>query len=509
MIAVLTAAQMRAVDAAVCERIGDDALMRTAGVRIAQRIAARVASGRIVAFAGPGNNGGDAFAALAELPGSYERIVYAMPATRRSRAAGAAQRRALDAGVILRDLPAGDAAADLACEQAALLLDALVGTGARLPLPQSFHPAIRAMARRQKITLAVDIPSGVDADSGAIAEPCVRADETVTLGALKPGLLLDPARSYVGSLWLADIGMEDELAAVEDAHFCADDDDAFLDRLPVRKPTADKRAAGATLILAGSTQFPGAAILAARAAARAGAGYVTVATPAGAAPALRAQLIEQVVVTLGEEADPESLASEILELTRRGGSLAIGPGLDLNERTGVLVRSLIARAKLPMVIDASALFHLAKHLDILKEARCVLTPHAGEFARLSGEGTLAEADRTRRLRAFVERTGAVTLLKGRATLVDDARYVYINTTGTDALATAGSGDVLTGVTAALLAQGLSPFDAACTAAYWHGLAGQFAASRRPVGVVASDLLEALGAALPVRRASRPPLQRIF
>jgi NAD(P)H-hydrate epimerase len=147
-------------------------------------------------------------------------------------------------------------------------------------------------------------------------------------------------------------------------------------------------------------------------------------------------------------------------------------------------------------VDASGLFHLSKRLDSLRGKPCVVTPHAGEFARLSGLGTIAPGTRVERIREFVDRTGITTLLKGSDTLIYDGTTIHINPTGTSALATAGTGDVLTGIIATLLSQGLSPVDAARAGAYWHGLAGQYAAQQRRVGVVAGDVIEALGAALP-------------
>jgi NAD(P)H-hydrate epimerase len=155
------------------------------------------------------------------------------------------------------------------------------------------------------------------------------------------------------------------------------------------------------------------------------------------------------------------------------------------------------------VADAGAFFHLAKHLDVLAGKTCVLTPHESEFSRLSGEGSIVPGTRIARLRSFTTRTGITTLLKGNATLIDDGTAMHVNATGTNALATAGTGDVLTGIIATLLAQGLTPIDAARVGAYWHGLAGGAAARVRPVGVIASDVHDALGAALPEkRRASR-------
>ena len=174
--------------------------------------------------------------------------------------------------------------------------------------------------------------------------------------------------------------------------------------------------------------------------------------------------------------------------------MAIGPGLGLGEGFGAIVRDFIARLDLPFVVDASGLFHLSKHLDILRDKQCVLTPHAGEFARLSGEGTIAEGERIARLRSFVARTGVTTLLKGAATLIDDGTTLHVNPTGTNALATAGTGDVLTGIIATLLAQGLPAVDAARAGAYWHGLAGHIAATQRFRGVIARDVAEALGEA---------------
>lgn len=509
MMYVLDPERMRAADAAACAAVGEDALMQTAGARVAQRLRAIARGpGKIVAFAGPGNNGGDAFATLAMLAREYECVVHAAPSPNPSPARAAAERRAAEAGVSLRELPVGDAEANAALRDALVSIDALFGTGSRLPLPQEYRHLARALDARVRRVLAIDVPSGIDAATGGVTEDAVRASETVTLGAVKPGLLLDPARDYCGDLWYADIGIDDSILAAQPHDFAALDDDAFLRLLPRRGALADKRASGAPLVIAGSTQFPGAAVLCARAAARAGAGYVTVAAPAGVASVLRSHLVEQVVVEISDAVSPAAAVEELLGIAGHNASVAIGPGLGLDDRTGEIVRGFLTRSDLPAVIDASALFHLAKHLELLRGKRVVVTPHAGEFARLSGLGTIRDGARVERLHEFVGRTGIATLLKGRATLIYDGAATFINTSGTNALATAGSGDVLTGMTSTLLAQGLAPVDAAAAAAYWHGLAGQLAERARRTGVVAGDLIEHLGRALPEPRTPAP-LRRVY
>ncbi|HEX5274798.1 MAG TPA: NAD(P)H-hydrate dehydratase [Candidatus Rubrimentiphilum sp.] len=475
---VFTPQQMRAVDAASSAGGADVSLMRTAGERIAE-MARRCARGwRIVAFAGSGNNGGDAFAALARLPASFERIVYADLAESPSAARRDAERRAAEAGVLMRALPQTLDEARKALEGCGLALDGLLGTGARLPLPQKYDALVTALNESAAPVLAIDVPSGT-----------VDADVTVTLGALKVGLLLGPARSLAGELWLADIGLSEKAIAEQAAEFAALDDAEFLQLLPKRAQDSDKRKAGAPLIIAGSEQFPGAAVLSALGAARAGAGYVTVAAPKGALPALRAHLIEQVVVEL-------TGADDLIDVAGRCSAIGIGPGLGLDDGTGAIVRDFVKRCDLPIVADASALFHFAKHLDMLRDKRIVLTPHEGEFARLSGKGTIKPGERADRLREFVDRTGITTLLKGDATLIYDGNVMHVNTTGTPLLATAGTGDVLTGMIATLLSQGLAPVDAARVGAYWHGLAARKAGAQRQVGVIARDVADALGSAIP-------------
>lgn len=499
---------MRAADAAAIAVVGEDVLMRNAGARIADRLRAIAKRGeRIVAFAGAGNNGGDAFAALAELGTEYECVVAAAPAQHVSQARAAAQTRAQTAGVRVQPLPADEREAREALA-GAIGVDGLLGTGARLPLAEAYRPLARALDARERPVLAIDVPSGVDALTGAVTDDAVRAGVTVTLGAAKPGLLLEPARLWVGELWYARIGIDDATLAAHRSVFAALDDDAFLALLPQRAPDTEKRAAGAPLIIAGSAQFPGAAVLCARGAARAGAGYVTVATPSAAANQLRAHLVEQVVVAIPDDAPPDAVAAELVEISKHNGAVAIGPGLGLDERTADIFAQFIERNQLPAVIDASGLFHLSKRLELLRGKPCVVTPHASEFARLSGRGTIAPGTRVERIREFVERTGITTLLKGTDTLIYDGTTISINTTGTNALATAGTGDVLTGVIATLLSQGLSPVDAARAGAYWHGLAGRLAARRRRVGVVAGDVVDALGDAVPPLTASQM-LQRLF
>lgn len=506
---VLDSTAMRAADTQACATVGADALMKAAGMRIAAFIRARVPEGGpIVAFAGPGNNGGDAFAALAELDARYERVVYAAESPQPSPARIAALERARDAGVAVRPFPRTPADARAAVEGAALAIDGLFGTGARLPLDASYAAALDVLDARERTVLAIDIPSGIDADTGAVSERAVRASFTLALAAAKPGLLIDPGRERAGELYVADIGIAPSILASYAGAYAALDDRAFLALLPKRSACGDKRAAGAPLLVAGSEQFPGAAALAARAAARAGSGYVTLATAAAAAPIVRAHLLETVVVGISAQDGPKQVVEDLLDLAKRSSAIAIGPGLALNERAGEIVCGAIEGATLPVVADASALFHLAKRLDIARGKRVVITPHEGEFARLSGLGSIAPGQRVARLREFVDRTGITTLLKGRDTLIYDGTTMHVNVTGTNALATAGSGDVLTGIIASLLAQGLSPLDAARCGAYWHGLAGQVCERRRPVGTLAGDLPEALADALP-REPEPGGMTRLF
>jgi hydroxyethylthiazole kinase-like uncharacterized protein yjeF len=390
---------------------------------------------------------------------------------------------------------------------AGLLLDGILGANARLPLDPVSAALVVALVDSGSPILAIDVPTGLDPSTGAAGEPCVGAAATIALGAPKLGCFLEPGRSFVGDLWLDDLGMAvgNEGAPSGSAHVLTDAEFSAL--RPQRGGESEKRRAGAPLILAGSGQFPGAAVLCARGAARAGAGYVTVATPSEAAAAIRGHLIEQVVVSF-DDTDALGGTSEICDLLNHCGSIAIGPGLGLSETVGTIVRGVIARTELPIAADASALFHLAKHLDVLRGKRVVITPHAGEFARLSGHGTVEPHDRLPRLRAFVAEHGVTTLLKGRSTLIADRECVHVNPTGTPALATAGTGDVLTGIIATLLAQGLAPIDAARVGAFWHGRAGSVAAGRRPVGVIAGDVAEALPDAVRTQPGASGP-QRIF
>jgi ADP-dependent NAD(P)H-hydrate dehydratase / NAD(P)H-hydrate epimerase len=483
----VTAEQMRAIDAAAVARDGEVELMRQAGAAIARVVPRYRRDGPIVALAGNGNNGGDAFATLARLEG--RRIVYYDPGASWGAARMHAFQRARASGVELRRYPV--AADDL--REAGLLLDGLLGVNARLPLDAATAERVAAMNASGVPILALDVATGCDPTTGALGEPHVRAVATVALGRPKLGSFLDPGRDATGDLWCAPLGMHDRDAdGIEPRAFALTNDE--FDRLrPKRANDSEKRSAGAPLVIAGSEQFPGAAVLCALGAARAGAGYVTVAAPAAAAAALRAHLIEQVVVTYDEN-DPHKAIETILDLSNHCSAIGIGPGLGLSDAMGEIVRGVMTATQLPIVADASALFHLTKHLPEYAGKALILTPHAGEFARLSGKGTVAPNERLARLRAFVDEYGITTLLKGRTTLVADRTSVHLNPTGTPALATAGTGDVLTGIIATLLSQGLPPIDAGRAGAFWHGLAGTCAELARPVGVVAGDVADALGRA---------------
>jgi ADP-dependent NAD(P)H-hydrate dehydratase / NAD(P)H-hydrate epimerase len=502
----VTAAQMRAIDAAAVARDGEVALMRAAGEAIAQLVdgCAR-GDGAVVGIAGSGNNGGDAYAALAAYGGKRRRIVYGDASAGGTEARRDARKRALSSGVEERAFLPDPAL----LRDAAVILDGVLGVNARLPLDPRSAQLADAMNASGAPVLALDVPTGIDPTTGAVDAHAVRATATIALGRPKLGCFLDPARDATGALWCAPIGMRDD-----DAHDGAGElrtevltEAEFAALLPGRPEDADKRSAGAPLIVAGSTQFPGAAVLCAWGAARAGAGYVTVAAPEGAAPALRLHLVEQVVVTY-DERDPEHAVRTILDLTNRCTSVGIGPGLGLSDAFGTIVNGVIGGTDLPVVADASALYHLAKRLPAYRDKKLAITPHASEFARISGKGTIAPAERLTRLRAFVDEHHVTTLLKGRTTLIGAPGVTHLNPTGTNALATAGTGDVLTGVIATLLSQGLAPVDAARVGAYWHGRAGHVAAAQRQRGVVARDVAEALGKASVAEPSTGWPI-RIF
>ena len=353
-------------------------------------------------------------------------------------------------------------------DRADVVIDALFGTG--------FHGAPRddAAALIERINaagapvVAVDLPSGVDASTGEIAGAVVDADVTVTMHAPKVGLAVAPGRFHAGAVDVADIGIEPR----ETRHRLVDEE--ILRLVPRKRASDTKYSAGSVLVVGGSPGMSGALCLAAEAAFRADAGYVAVATHAESLPVVESRLLEAVKGTL----------DDVDRLAERASAVAVGPGLGRGERERALVRRLLRELPVPVVVDADALYELEP--DDWAAPR-VLTPHSGELARLLNRDDVDER-RLDAVEAAAERFGCVVLLKGADTLVAGGEGVLVVDSGTPALATAGSGDVLTGIVAAFLAKGVEAPVAAAAAAYAHGRAAELGPER---GLVASDLIEAL------------------
>ncbi len=500
---LVTAEEMRRLDQRTIEGHGVPAiaLMETAGRAVAE-IVKQLDQGLITILAGPGNNGGDGYVAARHLrnAGRDVLVVRAVP-EERLRGAGAveiAYAAAVRSGVPILECVDEHALGDLAplLGQARILVDALLGTGQSRPLEGHFAALVSLCNEAQALRVAIDIPSGLDTDLGAERTHCFSADHTIALGFAKPGLVSLPAAAQVGTLHVVDIGIPESLATEAGLRSLLLDE-AVLRPLSAPRPVASHKGSfGHVLCVAGSPGKGGAALLAGQAVLRAGAGLCTVAAPPQTAQALEGRIAELMVEGLGQ---PAALGP--LHDGKR--VVLVGPGIAEDDFgadcfSEVLVRTLAGRQTL--VVDAGALNLLARQPALWRQthsAPVVLTPHPGEAARLLGTTTVEiNANRIASARELARRFDAIVVLKGARTVVaDDRGRLAVNLSGNPAMATAGTGDVLAGLLAGRLAQSDDAFQSVCQAVYLHGLAGDRAAAKRGVGLLAGDLLDEVGEVL--------------
>ncbi len=501
---VLTPAEAGELDRASQARgISAATLMENAGREVAR--AARVLAGgtygrRAVVVCGKGNNGGDGLVAARYLARWGFRVTVLMlevPEDLREPAATNLARLREETDARLRPFSRSALARELA--RADVAVDAIFGTGFRGVPEDEWAEAIRGLNEAEVPVVAVDIPSGVDGSTGAVEGEAVVADLTVTFGAAKVGVVLLPGAEHAGVMQVADIGFPPDLLRA-DLWLMEEADVAAL--VPTRPLETHKRETGVVLVVGGSRLMTGAVCLVAQAAYRVGAGLVQVAVPASILPVVQSLVREATFLPLPEtpEGTVAPSAAEVLAARLPGADvLALGPGMTTNEATAELIRATVASSPIPVVLDADGLNAFAGRAPELsaRRAELVLTPHAGEFARLAGTSSReVAADRLGHVRALAAETKATVLLKGTRTLVATPEgHVRVNPTGGPALATGGTGDVLTGAIAGLLARGLLPVDAASVGAYLHGRAGALAAERTGEGTTAVDVLEHLAPAL--------------
>lgn len=486
---VLTVSEMAAADqAAIAGGISGFSLMRRAGQAVALVAEAMAERGRILVVAGRGNNGGDGFIAAAELAAKgrdVSVILLCDPATLKGDAALAA---AEWKGPVLPCDPA-------ALGQPNLIVDALFGAGLDRPVKGDPYAMIEAMNASGVPILSVDLPSGVSGDTGEVMGIAVEAAATVTFFRRKPGHLLLPGRAHCGEIDVADIGIEADVLDVNAPKTFENVPDLWADIFPSPQADGHKYARGHAVVVSGDLISTGAARLSARAALRAGAGLVTVASPRDAL-AVNAAALTAVMV---REAETPRQFAELLS-DKRLNACVIGPATGVGERTRDMVRAALS-ARRSLVLDADALTSFVDGPEALfaeikrqDNPQVVLTPHAGEFGRLfSGlPSDYPHASKLERARLAAVQSGAVVLLKGADTVVaaPDGRAA-ITANAPPWLATAGSGDVLAGIIGGLQAQGVPAFEAACIGAWMHGEAGQ----EFGPGLIAEDLPDVLPAVL--------------
>ena len=482
---------MRATDRWAIEERGVPSLdlMERAGAGLAALVTEVAPDGPVAIVCGKGNNGGDGLVAARLLREQWREV------------------RCLLLGA--REELGGDAAANVerveteplhpaALEGAAVVVDAILGTGFEGAVRGAAAGAIAAMEGH--VVVAADVPSGVNASTGEVEGPAVRARATATFAAAKPGLYVNPGKEHAGDVRVIEIGIPDGAPGDPRTALIGDD---VLREVPRRRGNTTKFSSGHVLVAGGSRGLTGAPVLAANAAMRAGAGYVTCCAPASQQPILATHLLEVMTRALPEDdgAHVVAGAQEVLEASGRGGALIVGPGLGRSDGAQEFARTIVRASTVPVLLDADGLNAHAERLEVLREsgAPLVLTPHDGELGRLLGcPSDEVKAHRLACVRRAASDSGAIVVLKGDDSIV--ARpdgFAAVSPGGTPALATAGTGDVLSGVIGALLAKEMDPFTAACAGVRMHALAGRIAAERRrgADGVVASDVIDALSAVL--------------
>ncbi|WP_436761185.1 NAD(P)H-hydrate dehydratase [Streptosporangium sp. V21-05] len=478
-----TSDQIRAAEAALMATLPEGALMERAATGLAvvcARMLGGVYGSRVVLLVGGGDNGGDALYAGARLAARGARVEALLAGTRVHAGGLAALRRAggrvtglrSDHGPAQDPAPGGPTRRTLEdpagarvralLDAADLIVDGMLGIGGAGALREPYATLAGLANDAPGEVLAVDVPSGVDASSGRVEGPAVHADATVTFGAWKAGLLVDPGSGHAGRKELVDIGLGPHLPDPDAAVLTGPDVAALL---PRPGASSDKYRRGVVGIAAGSERYTGAAVLAVGGALRAGVGMVRYAGAAEPVAQVRARWPEAVITTLAP--------GEGVEEVGRVQAWVLGPGLGTGDEARAVARSVLS-SEVPVLVDADALTLAAQDRSLLRRAAPVLiTPHAGELSRLIGvPRERIEARRLENARRAADELGVTVLLKGSTTLVaEEGRPVRINPTGSPWLATGGTGDVLAGLAGALLAAGLSGYDAASCAAYLHGIAG--------------------------------------
>ncbi len=492
----------RAEERAVAEHGLDvETLMQRAGTVIAEEVGCRAPYGSITVVAGAGNNGGDGWVAARELAGRGRSVtvVTAEPPEAIEGVAGDAARSAAGAGVDVQVVGTETLATD-AFIGSAVVIDALFGIGFSGPMREPYDTWIDAIDASGALVVSADVPSGIDASTGAVSGRAVRADVTVTFSAPKVGTIVYPGAEFAGELVVADIGIPmGLLGGAGDPEVW--DVGEYRSHVPRPAPDAHKNTRGRVLIVAGSGAFPGAAALTAMGAQRMGAGYVTVAAPQSVVAVLQTKLTSAIVMGLPENPSQtvaEGVTDAILDIAQDFDAVVLGPGMTVAHGAVDVARALVGSLAMPLVLDADGLNALVDSIDVVtgRSAPTVITPHPGELARLL-DVTPASVQ-SDRLSYGRELSGEqlACVLKGAHTVVSGKGRQVVTLAGNPGLATAGTGDVLAGMIGALLAQGLESFEAGALGAYLHARAGDHAAAKlTTLSVVAEDVPGFLPAAI--------------
>ncbi len=504
---VVTSEIMRSLDKKTAESFGVKSivLMENAGRSVAQTITKEFdaqAKNGIVVFCGKGNNGGDGFVASRHLinKGYHVDVIFFGKKEELSEDASinyTALSRITDVIHELKDI-SEFGKTDINLKERGLIIDALLGTGIKGNVKEPYAGAINLINSSGLPVVAVDIPSGIDADTGAVAGITVRAKKTITFGLAKIGLVVYPGAEFAGDVEVVDISIPLRLIKQTYIPYTLLDCNYINSIVRSRSYATNKGDYGHTLIIAGSEGKSGAAILSAKGALRAGSGLVTIAGPEGLMPVFETTVIEALKEPLAETlsgAIDKSAITQAEKLLQTRDVVAIGPGIGTEKQTSEFVFEFLNRCKLPVVIDADGINIIAQNPDILLEINnenIVLTPHPGEFGRLINMNPKeVNQNRINLSMEFAKRYKCTLVLKGARTIIADRDGgIWINPTGNPGMASGGMGDVLTGIIAGFIAIGLSPREAAIAGVYVHGMAGDIVyAYHKNSAVLASDLLE--------------------